>query len=147
MNEKEDCPLCLGDGGRVVLRHPLLRIVHANENGFPGFYRVISQRHVQEFTSLAEPDRVLMMAAVGLLEELLREHLTPTKINLASLGNVVPHLHWHVIARFAWDSHFPAPVWSPPQRPVAAPECAELTQLLPAMERDLIQRFEQGSIK
>jgi len=37
----------------------------------------------------------------------------PTKINLASLGNMVPHLHWHVIARFEGDARWPAPVWAP----------------------------------
>jgi diadenosine tetraphosphate (Ap4A) HIT family hydrolase len=38
-------------------------------------------------------------------------------MNLASLGNVTPHLHWHVIPRFADDSHFPQPVWGAAQRP------------------------------
>jgi diadenosine tetraphosphate (Ap4A) HIT family hydrolase len=47
----------------------------------------------------------------------LRAHLQPTKINLAALGNVVAHLHWHVIARFDWDTHFPAPVWAEARRP------------------------------
>ena len=47
------------------------------------------------------------MGAVSSVERVLRDALAPTKINLASLGNVVPHLHWHVIARFDWDSHFP----------------------------------------
>jgi diadenosine tetraphosphate (Ap4A) HIT family hydrolase len=56
-------------------------------------------------------------------EAALREVMAPDKINLASLGNVVPHLHWHVIPRFADDPHFPNPVWSARQRntPHAAP--------------------------
>ncbi len=45
--------------------------------------------------------------------------LRPAKINLASLGNVVPHLHWHVVARFEWDSHFPQPIWASAQRSVS----------------------------
>ena len=61
-------------------------------------------------------DRAPCMQAVALVEQTLREQLQPTKINLAALGNVVPHLHWHVIARFDWDSHFPAPVWAGAQR-------------------------------
>ena len=52
------------------------------------------------------------------VERVLREQLRPTKINLASLGNMVPHLHWHVIARFDWDSHFPQPIWGTAQRMV-----------------------------
>ena len=51
------------------------------------------------------------MGVVAQVEQALRQHLQRTKINLAALGNLVPHLHWHVIARFDWDSHFPAPVW------------------------------------
>ncbi|TNY02522.1 HIT family protein, partial [Escherichia coli] len=47
--------------------------------------------------------------------------LRPTKVNLASLGNVVPHLHWHIIARFDTDSHYPAPVWAAAQREAALP--------------------------
>jgi len=42
--------------------------------------------------------------------------MQPTKINLASLGNVVPHLHWHVIPRWADDTHFPDPIWAPARR-------------------------------
>jgi diadenosine tetraphosphate (Ap4A) HIT family hydrolase len=57
------------------------------------------------------------MAAVVAVELALREQVQPTKINLAALGNMVPHLHWHVIARFDWDSHFPAPVWAAAVRP------------------------------
>ena len=45
--------------------------------------------------------------------------LQPAKVNLAALGNMVPHLHWHVIPRFADDSHFPQPVWGARQRPGA----------------------------
>jgi diadenosine tetraphosphate (Ap4A) HIT family hydrolase len=50
------------------------------------------------------------------VEQALREQLQPTKVNVASLGNMVPHVHWHVIARFDWDSHFPSPVWAAAQR-------------------------------
>ncbi|MDA8456605.1 HIT family protein [Acidovorax sp. GBBC 3334] len=106
------CPLCSGDGGVLVWRGERLRVIRADEPGFPAFYRVIWNAHVAEFSDLSAPDRLLCMDAVVAVEHALRTHLQPQKINLAALGNMVPHLHWHVIARFAWDSHFPSPVWA-----------------------------------
>ena len=74
-------------------------------------------------TDLAADDRRHLMDVVLATEHALRELMRPDKVNLASLGNVVPHLHWHVIPRFADDPHFPNPVWGVKQRsaPHAAP--------------------------
>ena len=77
-----------------------LRVIRADEAGFPAFYRVVWQGHVAEFSDLSPAERQHCMDAVVVVESALRECLQPTKINLAALGNVVPHLHWHVIARF-----------------------------------------------
>jgi diadenosine tetraphosphate (Ap4A) HIT family hydrolase len=115
MSEKA-CPLCEADGGLLVFRNHDLRIILADEAGFPAFYRVVWNRHVAEFSDLSATERQICMHAVARVEQVLRSELQPDKINLAALGNMVPHLHWHVIARFAWDSHFPTPVWSAPQR-------------------------------
>ena len=82
------------------------------------------------------------MEAVTLVEKLLREHLQPTKINLATLGNVVPHLHWHVIARFDWDSHFPNPVWGAALRDSPAPNIRAVEQVLPVLEQALANELE-----
>ena len=81
------------------------------------------------------------MEAVARVEEALRKHLGPTKVNLATLGNAVPHLHWHVIARFQWDSHFPGPVWAPAQREAPPDAIAALEALLPPLEKDLAARL------
>ena len=118
------CPLCEADGGLLVFRNDDLRIIQADEAGFPAFYRVVWNRHVAEFSDLTAVERDTCMNAVVALEQVLREQLQPTKINLAALGNMVAHLHWHVIARFAWDSHFPAPVWAASQRPADADQVA-----------------------
>lgn len=112
------CELCMQDGGKLILRASKLRVIRAAEADHPAFYRVIWNDHVREWTDLDAADRVLMMSVVERIEETLREHLQPSKVNLASLGNVVPHLHWHVIARFDWDARWPAPVWAPAQREV-----------------------------
>ena len=116
MGRQPGCPLCEGEGGEVVARNGWLRVVRTDEGGFAAFYRVIWNAHVPEFSDLASAERAHCMEAVALVEQALRAELSPVKINLASLGNAVPHLHWHVIARFDWDSHYPAPVWAAARR-------------------------------
>ncbi len=111
-----DCPLCVGDGGDVVWRGARARVVLADKPQFPGFTRVIWDEHRAEMTDLPAAERAGLMALVWCVEQTQRELLRPDKINLASLGNVVAHLHWHVIPRWRDDSHFPAPVWSVAQR-------------------------------
>ncbi len=131
------CPLCAEDGGALVWRGDRLRVIRAQEFGFPAFYRVVWNAHVAEFSDLTAAERAHCMEAVTVVEQALRQHLSPTKINLAALGNMVPHLHWHVIARFDWDSHFPAPVWAAAQRPSPAALEATLQARLPALENGL----------
>lgn len=73
---------------------------------------------MSEMTDLSAPERARLMNAVFATEAVLREVLAPDKVNLASLGNVVPHLHWHVIPRYRDDPHFPSPIWA--QRNIGA---------------------------
>lgn len=127
------CALCEGDGGVVVWRDAHCRVVRAELEGYPGFLRVVLGRHVAEMTDLAPADRDRLMQVVFAAERVLRELCRPEKVNLASFGNQVPHLHWHVIARHRDDPHFPGSVWSAPQRAGrarAAPSDAALAAAL-----------------
>lgn len=105
------CELCETDGGTLIWRFDDCRVVGVDEPGYPGYCRAIWGAHVAEMTDLTEADRARFMRVVFGLESALRELLRPDKINLASLGNVTPHLHWHVIPRFRGDPHFPNPIW------------------------------------
>ena len=135
------CLLCDTDGGQLVWRGAKLRVIRADEAGFPAFYRVVWNAHVAEFSGLSSADRQHCMDAVTVVEQALRDHLAPTKINLAALGNMVPHLHWHVIARFQGDSHFPAPVWAAAVRDRVPAHEDAVRAKLPALERLLVQRL------
>ncbi len=104
------CLFCASAGGSVVYDDGRCRVVIADEP-FAGFCRVVWKAHVREMTDLIPADRRHLMNVVFATEAALRDLLLPDKVNLASLGNVVPHLHWHVIPRFFDDSHFPNPVW------------------------------------
>ena len=87
-------------------------VIVVDDANYPGFCRVIWRDHVREMSDLSDDDRLLLNEAVFQVEQAVRETMQPLKVNVASLGNVVPHLHWHIIPRYADDAHFPAPVWA-----------------------------------
>ena len=105
------CDLCNTLGGRLLWQDDRVRVVYVDEPGFAGYCRVVWQKHVAEMTDLDEASRAHCMRVVFAVESLLRERIKPDKVNLASLGNLTPHVHWHVIARFHDDSHFPQAIW------------------------------------
>ena len=112
-----DCPICTAQNEEILLQTPNLRVIAVhNEANAPAFCRVIWQHHVAEMTDLQPAERAELMDVVYKVEAAMRQVLQPEKINLASFGNVVPHLHWHVIARFQDDACFPAPIWAAAMR-------------------------------
>ncbi len=108
---KDDCPLCATDGGRVLVRAARWRIVLADDTDHPAFTRVVWNTHCAEMSDLDDAARGELLDIVLRVERVQRTTLQPDKINLASLGNQVPHLHWHVIPRWRDDRHFPNAVW------------------------------------
>lgn len=115
-----NCPLCHSENEHIIWQNNKLRVITVhNEVHIPAFCRVIWHAHCAEMTDLNPDERQHLMDVVFHVEAAMRDILQPNKINLASLGNMVPHLHWHIIARFNEDAHFPAPVWSKPIRPDA----------------------------
>lgn len=134
----EGCELCERDGGILLVRTHKFRVIRAVDADHPAFYRVVWNEHVAEWTDLTPGDRSQLMQAVAKVESVLRQLLRPTKINLASLGNVVPHLHWHVIARYDWDARWPAPIWAPKQREVKSAE-ERLAVSLPDLDSAILR--------
>lgn len=123
MNSKAQagCEFCGSPGGAVLWQNDLCRVVRVDEPDYPGFCRVILGRHAREVTDLAPAERDALMAVVYTVEEVVRETMRPDKVNLASLGNMTPHVHWHVVPRYRDDRHFPGPIWAPPRRSGAVP--------------------------
>ncbi|MSP95959.1 MAG: HIT family protein [Betaproteobacteria bacterium] len=114
------CLLCEEEGGIVLWRDDFCRVVRVPGAEYPGLCRVVLNRHVREMTDLADAESARLMRAVFATESVLRGLFQPDKINLASFGNQVPHLHWHVIPRNTDDPHFPDPSWGPARRPASA---------------------------
>ncbi len=115
-----DCLLCRDPGGEIVWQDGSCRVVRVGGRealDYPGYCRVIWRAHVAEMTDLDLHDRRHLMAVVFATEAALRAVVGPDKVNVASLGNQVPHLHWHVIPRWRDDRNFPDAVWAPERRP------------------------------
>ncbi len=119
MTDPGSCELCRLPGGEILWQDGLCRVVRVAGRealDHPGLCRVIWNAHVREMTDLRCDERRHLMTLVFATETALRRLYQADKINLASLGNLVPHLHWHVIPRYADDRHFPAPIWAEPRR-------------------------------
>lgn len=123
------CPLCQPVGEDVIWQDDFCRVILVDDANYPGFCRVVLNCHVQEMTDLPPLERQRMMVTVMKVETIMREVLRPDKINLASFGNMVPHVHWHVIPRWRDDRHFPEPIWGTVQRENVVPPTVDLVTL------------------
>ncbi|MFD2270592.1 HIT family protein [Undibacterium arcticum] len=141
MTNQITCELCTELGAEIIYQGKEWHVVMVDDVHYPGFCRVIWNDHVKEMTDLTPAQRNSLMDAVWQVEQAVREVMQPAKINLATLGNKVPHLHWHVIPRFSDDAHFPLPIWAEPKRLATPAMLASRQALLPALRKNIAQRF------
>ena len=134
------CEFCVNAGGEVLWNDSFARVVLIGDADHPAYCRVILNAHRKEMTDLTEAERARLMNTVFVVERVLRELLAPEKINLASFGNMVPHLHWHIIPRFADDPHFPNPVFGARQRDGARPLPAGFVRSMQQQLSGLLER-------
>ncbi len=106
-----DCTLCLPSPHPILWQDDFCRVVLLNDVDYPAYCRVELLAHIKEMTDLPPQQRAHMMKTVFAVETAMREVIQPTKINLASLGNKTPHVHWHIVPRFKNDKHFPNSHW------------------------------------
>jgi diadenosine tetraphosphate (Ap4A) HIT family hydrolase len=142
MPADDACQLCREAGGETLWQDERCRLVLVADADYPGFCRVVWKRHVAEMTDLDATERRHLMSVVFAAESALRAAARPHKVNLASLGNVVPHLHWHVIPRWRDDRHFPNPIWGADVREAGPRPAVEGAVLHAAFLRSLAE--EQG---
>ena len=94
-----------------VVRLPLCRVLLMNDRRFPWLILVPEREGVREIHDLAAEDRAVLIEEIAQASEALARLVRPDKMNVGALGNVVPQLHIHVVARFAADPAWPGPVW------------------------------------
>ncbi len=100
-----NCPLCNAQNEDIIFENTLFRIILVDE--IPGYIRVITQKHIKEFSELNDNEAIELTLAIKKIEKTMLKFLNPDKINIASLGNMVPHLHIHIIPRYKNDPWWP----------------------------------------
>ena len=78
--------------------------------------KIFSQKPYKEFSECDTQTKTEILRALDVIEKKMISYYNPKKINIASFGNYLPHLHFHIMARFEEDSHFPEPMWGKQHR-------------------------------
>ena len=78
--------------------------------------KIFTQKPYKEFSECSLEEKMEIWRLLDIIEKEMLGFFKPRKINIASFGNYMPHLHWHVMARFETDSYFPEPMWGKSQR-------------------------------
>lgn len=109
----------------VIGDWPLCRLLRMNDRSYPWLILVPKRADIREIIDLANDDQQLLTREIAEASRALRRLLSPDKLNVAALGNVVPQLHVHIIARFTRDPAWPRPIWGvKPVEPFAAADGA-----------------------
>lgn len=94
-----------------VAELPLCRVLLMNQTAVPWLVLVPRLNGLKEITDLSRENQIRLLDEIDRTSRALQAEINPTKINIAALGNIVPQLHVHVIARFETDPAWPKPVW------------------------------------
>ena len=91
--------------------------------------KIFARQQAREMSDCCDDTRQEIMRVLMLLEKAMLKTFQPEKINIASFANYVPQVHWHIMARFRDDSHFPEPMWGVQQRQ-SAPHLEGMTSFI-----------------
>ena len=112
---------------------PLSRVLAVNDANFPWVLLVPRRTGASEIIDLAEPDQARLTTEIARAASALKSITSCDKLNVAAIGNVVPQLHVHVVARRIGDAAWPRPVWGAvPAKPYGA---GELARFIAALRR------------
>ncbi|MEA3513138.1 MAG: HIT family protein [Campylobacterota bacterium] len=98
----------------VIYENKLIKI-EIEEFEIP-WLKIFTQEPIKEFSQCSQKIQMEILRVLNIIEKEMLEYFMPDKINISSFGNYVPHVHFHIQARFKNDSFFPEPTWGKKQR-------------------------------
>ena len=114
---------------------PLCAVRLMKDANYPWLLLIPRQSDLVEITDLSAPDRLRLMEEIAAAAEALKTITGCDKLNVGALGNMVPQLHVHVIARFRTDAAWPNPVWG--AAPAGTYDPVELEALIDRLRKHL----------
>lgn len=102
------------DSDLRIAELPHSYVILNRDQYFPGYTLLFTKNHVTELFHLNRDLRCALMEEVSLVAQALYTVYTPAKINYELLGNMVPHIHWHIVPRFSSERLWPQPIWAEP---------------------------------
>lgn len=113
------CELCSTTLPNKIWENSHFYVLNASTTTYPVFLRLVCKTHIKEMTDLPLPVFTHMCRLMRTIEKTVIEYTHCEKVNWAQFGCVVPHLHWHCIARWQDDVNFPATPWNDPVRTIS----------------------------
>ncbi len=89
--------------------------IEQEESNIP-WLKIFTQQEAKEMTDCNAETQQEIFRVLLILEKEMLSYFNPEKINIASFANYLPKVHWHIMARYKNDSHFPEPMWGTKQR-------------------------------
>lgn len=121
-----NCPMCqrwIDDADLRIVEMTHSYVVLNRDQYFPGYTLLFTKEHVTELFHLDRTVRAGLTEEVSRVAEALYGAFSPAKINYELLGNMVPHIHWHIVPRFVSEPLWPRPIWAEPHDElILAPE-------------------------
>lgn len=134
-----DCLMCRKWESEPDLRIAEFRhcyVMLNRDQYFNGYCFVFAKQHVTELFHLDVQTRSSIMDEVSSVAAALFNAFIPEKINYELLGNMVPHMHWHIVPRFSEDPLWPRPIWSEPHEPLELTK-TEYTERISLIKKEL----------
>jgi len=104
----------MSNNKNIIFQNDLIR-VEIESSQIP-WLKIFTQKKTKEFSQCDKKTKLAIFETLDIIEKEMLAYFNPDKINIASFGNYVPHIHFHIQARFKNDDFFPEPIWGKKQR-------------------------------